>query len=380
MFSSKSYVLTEEQRRMYASEKLENFRWISKLVATYSQHTLTDSDLASENLYQELAELGQFAEAAYSAIPIDFLLENFATLSQPEYPLEHYNALSDAILVDSFRGSFADLPVYVVYRPSAGQLLVSVSGTSSMKHALQDLRVLRRPHPSGRGSVHTGFWELYQGIKPQVLTAILKGIAIHSPLELILTGHSMGGSIAYLLCIDLLASDDFPPNIRLKIAVFGSPRTGDASLVEYFRDLVASFRKKEGEIPFKEYSVKGYNDGVPALPPARFGYRHFCLEPLYTSGGKIYHTPSTESEHALFRVISNNSSDDIAFLFPKGGHNYYNGRDLEKFTRRITWLDRAMPKDDGWEDRYMAILMKHGKMGSENPQSSKNSRSSLHAA
>ena len=58
MFSSPSYVLTEEQRRMYASEQITNFRWISKMFATYSPHTLSDEDLAPENLYEELAEFG----------------------------------------------------------------------------------------------------------------------------------------------------------------------------------------------------------------------------------------------------------------------------------------------------------------------------------
>ena len=43
---------------MYATEKLENFRWISKLMATYSNYTLTSIDLVPNALYQELAELG----------------------------------------------------------------------------------------------------------------------------------------------------------------------------------------------------------------------------------------------------------------------------------------------------------------------------------
>jgi len=51
-------MLTEAQRRMYASEKLENFRWIAKLVATYSSYTLTASDLAPPDVERELTELG----------------------------------------------------------------------------------------------------------------------------------------------------------------------------------------------------------------------------------------------------------------------------------------------------------------------------------
>ena len=57
--ASTPFPLTEEQRRMYAAEKLDNFRWISKIVATYSSYTLTDADLASESLHQELAEIGK---------------------------------------------------------------------------------------------------------------------------------------------------------------------------------------------------------------------------------------------------------------------------------------------------------------------------------
>ena len=185
-------------------------------------------------------------------------------MSQPRYPLEHYNTLSHINVIDSFRGSFADLPATVVYRPPTGQLIVSISGTSKLKHILQDLRVLRTPHPSGRGSVHTGFWELYQGLKTQLLTAIRKGIVDHSPGELVLTAHSMGGCLCYLLCIDLLRNNGcLPRHLPLQVAVFGCPRTGDSDLVTYFHELVSSFREREGEDYFREYSVKGYNDGEP---------------------------------------------------------------------------------------------------------------------
>ncbi|KAF5310571.1 hypothetical protein D9619_008193 [Psilocybe cf. subviscida] len=333
--------LTEEQLRMYAAEKEENFRWISKIVATYSPYTLTDVDLISSELYQELAEIGQFAEIAYTTLPIQFLIDNHTPLSQPDFPLENYTALINTVPVESLRGNVADLPAYIAHRPSTSQLIVAIAGTSSIKHVLQDLRFFKVSHPSGKGFVHSGFWAMYQGLKDQLLPAVEKAITDHSPTEVVLTGHSMGGSIAYLLCMDLLLSTD----LNLKIAVFGAPRTGDAALVDYYRDLVASFRKTHS---FKDYSVKGWNDGVPALPPARMGFRHFCTEPIYTVGGRLYKTPPTESEHALFRV---QASEKVS-LFPKGGHNYYNGRDLERFTRRISWLASSRPFDDGWEERY----------------------------
>lgn len=50
--------LTEEQRRVYALEKLNNFRWIFKILAARSSYVLTDADLASPETNAELTELG----------------------------------------------------------------------------------------------------------------------------------------------------------------------------------------------------------------------------------------------------------------------------------------------------------------------------------
>ena len=297
-------------------------------------------------------------------------------LLQPLYPLENYNAFEDCILVDSFRGNDANVPAYIVFRPSTRQLIVSICGTSSIRHALQDLRATRTPHTSGHGRVHSGFWDLYHGIKNKLLGGIQKGFEEHSPLELVLTGHSMGGSLAYLLCMDIFADKDaWRPSVSLKLAVFGVPRTGDAGLVQYFRTLADDFRHTWGRDNFKEYSVKGFNDGnhifffciccasymflgVPALPPVLLGYRHFCQEPLYTFCGKLFKTPASECEHALFYTKLEEEMDEETRLFPMGGHNYYNGRDLERFLRRIDWLLKSDPAIVGWEGRYLAMVTK----------------------
>lgn len=54
--------LTETQRRLYTAEKLENFRWISKLIAAYSKYKLSEEDLVCEDLCQWLREVGQCLE------------------------------------------------------------------------------------------------------------------------------------------------------------------------------------------------------------------------------------------------------------------------------------------------------------------------------
>jgi hypothetical protein len=180
--------------------------------------------------------------------------------------------------------------------------------------------------------------------------------------------------------MDLLAADSannnpLPP--RLKIAVFGAPRTGNLALVKYWWELVATFRNVHGRDSLAEYSVKAYNDGqfdlqarnrlalimlpgVHTLPPFSLGYWHFAQEPMYLDNGRLYHIPREASEDALFTVSpSIGSKDYYPSNYPLGGHNYYNGRDQEQFLRRTGWMLQAKFSEVGWEERYRRVFAKH---------------------
>ncbi|KAF5356862.1 hypothetical protein D9756_006448 [Leucocoprinus leucothites] len=435
-FSKKAWErseFTETQQRMYTAEKLENFRWISKLVATYSKYELREKDAVEEELCQWLREVGQFAEVAYATPPLELLLKHFDSLNQPGFPFEGYYALSPCPyitaalpihsslpasnlraqgyfatssgvrLLKSIKGQVAKLPATVFSRwihehdclgltrqeevdqearnrckcsRRRQQIIISICGTSSLQQAIHDLRAIRRSHPGAPGkdgaAVHTGFWDLYQGMKPALLDGIDKGLRM-SPLkgddqldaleaqccgsiadrdvqrELVVTGHSMGGAIAHLLCLDLLSPTldspgstpaqfsqlDRPPGLTtltsrddiagrltgcsdesflrqsglesLEIITFGEPRTGNQALVDYWVTLKKRHQDEFG-IPVREWCVKAYNDGVTSLPLMKFGYRHFSQEPLYTVNGKVYRVPSDERECALFRVAPSGSA------------------------------------------------------------------------
>jgi hypothetical protein len=58
MVSKRKVELTDEQKCMYASETATNFRWISRLLAGHSEHVLCEKDLASTDLFNQLAEIG----------------------------------------------------------------------------------------------------------------------------------------------------------------------------------------------------------------------------------------------------------------------------------------------------------------------------------
>ncbi|KAF9043494.1 alpha/beta-hydrolase [Hymenopellis radicata] len=325
---------------MYASEKATNFRWIAKLVASTSSYTLTENDLAPSDVEIELEEIGQYAEiASNNTIPISFILTHIDQLVQPRFPLEGYTALKGSILIADFFGSVSDLHSYVTYRPPTKQLIVAISGTILPVQAIQDLRFLFQKHPSGRGRVHTGFWTLYEGLKDSICNAMAQGFREHDVEELVLTGHSMGGAISYLLALDILTGTvSIPAGCRIKTVTFGSPRAGDDNLVRYWRECASSIT---------ELCVKGYNDGVHALPPSFLGYRHFTENCFYWVNERLYRVPSSECESSLFRAPPSPKPP----LYPKGGHNYYNGHDMEKVFRRFKLID---VKCEDWVEAYMS--------------------------
>lgn len=278
------HALTDAQKQMYASEKLMNFRWVAKVAATYSPYILSVKDLADQKLFSELAEIGasytwivfparshlysipgQFTELAYTnTVPVQFLFEHLNPLMNPKLPLEGYNALEGSVLVSEFFGKVAHLHGYVAYRPKTKQLVVATSGTSTAIQAIQDLRTLWHRHKSRKGLVHSGFWQLYKGIRPFILEGIRKGFEEHKDIqELVITGHSMGAAVSYILLLDqiLVSNDLIPADLPIKLVAFGAPRPGDANLSMYYQELIGAYRRKNGDDAFSEYLVKAYNDG-----------------------------------------------------------------------------------------------------------------------
>ncbi|CAK5262074.1 unnamed protein product [Mycena citricolor] len=357
----KQYILTEEQAHMYAMEKLMNFRWISKILATYAPDNLSLKDVAPIEVSDYCSEIGQFAEVAYSAIPPEFIFGNLDALMQPAFPLENYTSLRGTQLVASFFGQTAHLQGYAAYRSETKQLILAFQGTNSAHQALYDIHALKHRHPSRHGKVHSGFWRLYKGAKQPALEALRKGLAQHEVEEVVVTGHSMGAAVSQLLLVDLLRDESLVPigSIPIRVVVFGGPRSGTRSLVKFWVELVSERRKKHGPDSIVEYAVKMYNDGVPSLPPLAFGYRHFAQTPYYFVHERLYCVPEPLSEYALFRIDPAEDAAAKPPLHPRGGHNYYNGRDMERFARHIGYLDKAMKKEGDWRDRYREQVAKH---------------------
>ncbi|KZT39841.1 alpha/beta-hydrolase [Sistotremastrum suecicum HHB10207 ss-3] len=343
--------------QMYAAEKAVNFRWISRLLATKSSYVLSPKDVAPPCISHFLAQIIQFAQLAIGISSPDFLFRNLDLLSRPDFPLDKslYDALGGSIFIESFIGDVAQLQGYTVYRPEQKQLVVAFSGTTTVRQALHDVNALR-VHYNGSPPhclVHSGFYSLYRGIKELAIRSLRNSVQKFHPETIVCTGHSMGGAIAYFLCLDLMRDTEelLGKDMNIIVAVFGCPRLGNPELASYWRSLAESYREKHGPRSLLEVSVKGYNDGVPALPPAFLGYVHVCTNPYFLCEGQIYCVPPSECEHTVFTVAKDENSNTGPSIFPRGGHNYY-VQDLEKLGRCMEWIDVVSSGEAGWEERY----------------------------
>jgi len=287
----------------------------------------------------------------------EYIFGHLDLLSQTDYPLEGYDALASSIFVASFKGKVAKVKGFVVYRPATKQLVVSITGTQTILQAIYDLRTIKHRRRDGgrvKYRVHTGFWKLYKGMRSLAIDGLKRGMQDYDVEEVVITGHSMGGAMAYLLANDLLQSDDIiSPSVPFKLVAFGAPRVGDQDFVNSWNTLLDDYRSEHGSDSIHEYCIKAYNDGVTLLPPFELDFRHCTKHPLYFVDGRLFHVPESEREFALFDVTLTAEEKAIPPMHPKGGHNYYNGRDMEKLVRRMEWLEKVMSKSD--ESRRMEL-------------------------
>jgi hypothetical protein len=267
-------------------------------------------------------------------------------------------------------------------------VILAFSGTSNARLAVYDIKANQARyqtffphHKKGLWRVHDGFQTVFQGVRASARTALREAIErLHKETgtrngewDLVLTAHSLGTAISYLFLLDILhegispdgrlhqEGDPLPlisPSVNITIASFGPPRLANPVLVQHFHELTREFRERRGrEAAFTEWTVIGHNDGkfwlyaafinvkspvpgVPALPPVSFGFAHMASNPFYLHRGILYKVPASEKEHGHFHI-------DMATvppagvgpvsrpLHPKGGHNYYAGRDMEKLQRRL---------------------------------------------
>lgn len=107
--------------------------------------------------------------------------------------------------------------------------------------------------------------------------------------------------------------------------------------------------------------------GAPTFPPQFLGYCQAVKKVFYFVHSTLYSIPPSESEYTIFEVDDDLDTKRHLIKFPKGGHLYYNDRNMELLLSRMDWIqvDVSIFGEANWAKRYQEhFLMNDGETGS----------------
>jgi|LauGreDrversion4_2_1035121.scaffolds.fasta_scaffold203187_1 hypothetical protein len=128
---------------------------------------------------------------------------------------------------------------------------------------LKDISVLEMPAAC---KAHSGFIDRYLHDRPDMQHKLYNMIDAsnmeNQPLEILVTGHSLGGALAALAAYDI--QKNIFPTATIKLVTFNSPRVFNMAAAQEFEILLG----KNSLRLWRHY------DPVSAVPMGRLGYKH----------------------------------------------------------------------------------------------------------
>jgi hypothetical protein len=173
---------------------------------------------------------------------------------------------------------------FVGYDHDINTIVVSFSGTDplSIINWIDDLNFFKTSF-SGYGTsvvnctgceVHEGFYNTYMSVADEVRAAVNGYLAAYTTASIVVTGHSLGASLALHAALDLTI-DKLPVKFLYN---FGQPRTGEINFSHYATSIM------QGRI----FRVTHHKDPVPQVPLEDMGFYHEPTEIFYNQKNTAY--------------------------------------------------------------------------------------------
>ena len=185
------------------------------------------------------------------------------------------NFIAEDIVVNEQTGGRA----VVGFDPDMNAVVVAFRGNSNRENWLNSLNVDKVPpttivaNPEA-GEVHEGFLVIYESLRRAVLDAVAEVLADHPDAEFRFAGHSMGGTQAILLAVDVRLTY---PNKDVVVYNYGSPRVGDSTFAQYYNQLCP-----------KTVRVVHAADPVTIVPPSAWPFQYKHVGRSYLDVSKIF--------------------------------------------------------------------------------------------
>ncbi|XP_056172945.1 lipase-like isoform X1 [Syzygium oleosum] len=215
------------------------------------------------------------------------------------------------------------LQAYVGVAKDLNAVVIAFRGTQehSIQNWVEDLYWKQHDinYPGMPGAmVHRGFYYAYHNttIRPGILDAVIRAKDLYGDINVMVTGHSMGGAMASFCGLDLVVNHEAR---NVQVLTFGQPRIGNAVFASYYSDRVPNTIR-----------ITNGHDIVPHLPPyySRFPqktYHHFPREVwLYNIGfgSLVYQVEkvcdSSGEDPSCSRSVTGNSLTDHLVYYGVG--------------------------------------------------------------
>jgi len=178
------------------------------------------------------------------------------------------------------------LQAFTGYDPAQDQVIVSFRGTSNVIDWLDDFDATVMPYPGVPGGlVHKGFYQAWEKLSVQVLPSVQNLISEHSTSQIMVTGHSLGASVAQVASLDIFNYSAQVGGTGYRfVETYGSPRWCNEVMVNYFMQIVDV-----------HWRVVNIHDVVPTVPPEGPNYHHTPTMVWYTSDSPLTYVICDES-------------------------------------------------------------------------------------
>ncbi|KAN0110021.1 feruloyl esterase A [Hyaloscypha variabilis] len=187
-----------------------------------------------------------------------------------------------------------DVHGWILRDDAAQEIIVAFRGTESVQNYESDTNYTLAnfdTYPSCTGcQVHGGYYLLWASVYENVQSLIQDQVSLYPDYGIVITGHSLGGSLAALAAAQFSSVFD-----NITVYTLGEPRTGNPAFATFIDDTY----KTSSPDTTSFYRCTHTDDGVPHVPPVSDGYLHHGLEywnvdPTSTSTTYICGAETTE--------------------------------------------------------------------------------------
>lgn len=144
-----------------------------------------------------------------------------------------------------------------------GTLFLVFRGTESKEDVLNTLQFFKNGFLGCH--IHSGFHKQYASIRLFIVSIINNYKEKESNMQVICTGHSLGGALAMIAALDIQTQ----MGVEVSCITFGAPRVGNWKFKEMYCKNVSD-----------SYRFVNWLDPIPCLPP-RFLFYYHCDDAIY---------------------------------------------------------------------------------------------------